>query len=348
MKFVEISKEDFGQFAETSTGSFLQTQAMAEMLSRRAYQPYFLGVKEEEELVLAAFVTSLQVFGGLKFELNFGPIGKEEPELFSFFVEELKGFVQAKGAIELKFRPNVNYLTYDAKGEVSSEAKEPFIAQLKAQGFVYNGRHVGYDEQDAVAEWQFIKSLAELPDEEGLLKTYNSNAKRNVKKAIKNEISVCKATYEELNLVEKLIENTGEKRHFETKNLAYYQELYKAFGEQVEMLLTFQGEQAIAAGVFIEVNSEFLYLYGGSDGAFGKLGGPFLMQHIAMLHGIERGLKSYNFYGISGNFDGSDGVLRFKQNFGGYIVQKVGEFSYYPAPFKYKIIDFIKKITGRK
>ena len=58
-------------------------------------------------------------------------------------------------------------------------------------------------------------------------------------------------------------------------------------------------------------------------------------------------MKTYNFYGISGNFDGSDGVLKFKQNFGGYITQKVGEFAYYPQPVKYKLIQGMKKILGR-
>ena len=95
--------------------------------------------------------------------------------------------------------------------------------------------------------------------------------------------------------MERLIGNTGEKRHFATKDLAYYQELYKAFGNKIEFLITYKDGVAIAAGVFIEVNQEFLYLYGGSDGAYGKLGGPFLMQHTAMLHAIERQMKTYNF-----------------------------------------------------
>ncbi|MFR6420558.1 MAG: peptidoglycan bridge formation glycyltransferase FemA/FemB family protein [Streptococcus salivarius] len=46
-------------------------------------------------------------------------------------------------------------------------------------------------------------------------------------------------------------------------------------------------------------------------------------------------------------FDGSDGVLRFKQNFNGYIVRKMGTFRYYPQPFKYKAIQGIKKLLGR-
>ncbi|MCW8486776.1 peptidoglycan bridge formation glycyltransferase FemA/FemB family protein, partial [Streptococcus macedonicus] len=40
-------------------------------------------------------------------------------------------------------------------------------------------------------------------------------------------------------------------------------------------------------------------------------------------------------------------VLRFKQNFNGYIVRKMGTFRYYPRPMLYKAITFLKKILGR-
>ncbi|MFR2056915.1 MAG: peptidoglycan bridge formation glycyltransferase FemA/FemB family protein, partial [Streptococcus salivarius] len=55
----------------------------------------------------------------------------------------------------------------------------------------------------------------------------------------------------------------------------------------------------------------------------------------------------YNFLGITGVFDGSDGVLRFKQNFNGYIVRKMGTFRYYPQPLKYKLIQGLKKLLKR-
>ena len=41
------------------------------------------------------------------------------------------------------------------------------------------------------------------------------------------------------------------------------------------------------------------------------------------------------------------GVLRFKQNFNGYIVRKMGTFRYYPQPLKYKAIQGVKKLLGR-
>ena len=66
-----------------------------------------------------------------------------------------------------------------------------------------------------------------------------------------------------------------------------------------------------------------------------------------MTESIKRDIPFYNFLGIMGIFDGSDGVLRFKQNFNGFIVRKMGTFRYYPNPLKFKIIQLIKKILRR-
>ncbi|HEM5148178.1 TPA: peptidoglycan bridge formation glycyltransferase FemA/FemB family protein, partial [Streptococcus suis] len=70
-----------------------------------------------------------------------------------------------------------------------------------------------------------------------------------------------------------------------------------------------------------------------------------VLQEFAMKKAIKKSIKFYNFLGITGLFDGSDGVLRFKQNFNGYILRKAGTFRYYPHPIKHKIIQIIKKIV---
>lgn len=66
-----------------------------------------------------------------------------------------------------------------------------------------------------------------------------------------------------------------------------------------------------------------------------------------MKEALKRNIPFYNFLGITGIFDGSDGVLRFKQNFNGYIVRKMGTFRYYPQPLKFKILSLIKKLLRR-
>ncbi|HFR3939682.1 TPA: peptidoglycan bridge formation glycyltransferase FemA/FemB family protein, partial [Streptococcus suis] len=124
----------------------------------------------------------------------------------------------------------------------------------------------------------------------------------------------------------------------------------KQYAQQVQKLLTKQEvvqnilNQTQTAPIFLacaliiyDVN-EATYLFGGSYSEFQSLSAPFLLQYEAMQRAIKRNLKRYNFLGIQGIFDSSDGVLRFKQNFNGYILRKAGTFRYYPHPIKHKII----------
>ena len=109
------------------------------------------------------------------------------------------------------------------------------------------------------------------------------------------------------------------------------------------------GDQDIilAGSLFVYMPQESTYLFSGSYTEFNKFYAPAVLQEYMMLETIKRGIPRYNFLGIQGIFDGSDGVLRFKQNFNGYIVRKMGTFRYYPSPLKYKLISLIKKLLGR-
>lgn len=103
----------------------------------------------------------------------------------------------------------------------------------------------------------------------------------------------------------------------------------------------------LACALIIYNPSEVTYLFGGSYTKYQKFSAAFLIQYHAMKRALEKGITLYNFLGIQGVFDGSDGVLRFKQNFNGYVVRKMGTFRYYPNPLKFKALSLIKRIIGR-
>ena len=104
---------------------------------------------------------------------------------------------------------------------------------------------------------------------------------------------------------------------------------------------------ALAGSLFVYTKQEAVYLFSGSYPEFSKFYAPALLQEYVMLEAIKRGITTYNLLGITGEFDGSDGVLRFKQNYNGYITRKMGTFRYYPHPLKYKLIHNLKKILRR-
>ena len=131
----------------------------------------------------------------------------------------------------------------------------------------------------------------------------------------------------------------------------YEQQLQKLEKQKNIVQETLAGKESetvpLACALIIYTPSEVTYLFGGSYTNYQKFSAAFLIQYHAMKRALQKGITLYNFLGIQGIFDGSDGVLRFKQNFNGYIVRKMGTFRYYPSPIKYKFIKGIKKLLGR-
>ena len=131
----------------------------------------------------------------------------------------------------------------------------------------------------------------------------------------------------------------------------YEQQLQKLEKQKNIVRETLAGKESetvpLACALIIYTPSEVTYLFGGSYTKYQKFSAAFLIQYHAMNRALEEGITLYNFLGIQGIFDGSDGVLRFKQTFNGYIVRKMGTFRYYPSPLKYKLISLIKKLLGR-
>ena len=131
----------------------------------------------------------------------------------------------------------------------------------------------------------------------------------------------------------------------------YEQQLQKLEKQKNIVRETLAGKESetvpLACALIIYTPSEVTYLFGGSYTKYQKFSAAFLIQYHAMKRALEKGITLYNFLGIQGIFDGSDGVLRFKQNFNGYIIRKMGTFRYYPRPLKYKLISLIKKLLRR-
>lgn len=136
-----------------------------------------------------------------------------------------------------------------------------------------------------------------------------------------------------------------------TSSKQYEQQLQKLEKQKTIVRETLADETAetvpLACALIIYNPSEVTYLFGGSYTKYQKFSAAFLIQYHAMKRALEKGITLYNFLGIQGIFDGSDGVLRFKQNFNGYIVRKMGTFRYYPNPLKFKTLSLIKRILGR-
>lgn len=410
MALKEINPDQFQAFLDTvPTASFMQSLAMADLLSKRGMTVAFVGLEIEGKLQVASMVYSLPMTGGLHMEVNCGPIHSNEQYL-PLFYKELKAYAKEKQVLELLVKPYDTYQNYDSDGQPISEAKDYLIHDLVNLGYSHDGLQIGYPGGEP--DWHYVKDLSGLTSQ-NLLSSFSKKGKPLVKKANTFGIQLRKLEKEELSLFKAITEATSDRREYADKSLDYYQDFYDAFGEQAEFMVAslnfedylahleadqaklaekiaelesalidnpkankkanqvreltsqFQsfevrkreakeliekhgtGDIILAGSLFLYTDKEATYLFSGSYPEFNKFYAPALLQEYVMKEAIERGLTFYNFLGIMGVFDGSDGVLGFKKNFNGYITRKMGTFRYYPNPLKFKALALLKK-TARQ
>jgi len=387
MSFIQVTKEEFNTHAQqVSERSFMQTEEMAKLLEKRGFSISYVAWKEGNQLEVSAIVYSMPMTGGLRMEVNCGPIHSNTAHLSDFY-QGLKDYAKVNGALELLIKPYDTYQTFDSNGEPTGEpGGEP--------------------------DWHYVKDLSGI-EEKDLIKSFSKKGKPLVKKAKTFGIKLKKLKRDELSIFKEITSATSDRREYSDKSLDYYQDFYDAFGDNADFMvatLNFQdyydhleSDQAklgarivklqadleanpksekkqnqlrelssqfetfdvrkgeatafidkygqedivLAGSLFVYTPQEAVYLFSGSYPEFNKFYAPALLQEYVMTQAIKRGITFYNFLGIMGIFDGSDGVLRFKQNFNGYIVRKMGTFRYYPQPLKFKAIQGVKKLLGR-
>lgn len=114
-----------------------------------------------------------------------------------------------------------------------------------------------------------------------------------------------------------------------SKNKQRKQSLEKNINELISLRDDSQSSTIqLANMILIYSKDQAIYFLGGSSSKYQKLPRAFMLQYQAMKKTMEKDIPIYNFYGVEGVFDGTDGVLRFKQNFNGHIVRKPGAFVY--------------------
>ena len=372
---------------QVSSRSFMQSVQMGDLLEKRGARIVYLALKQEGEIQVAALVYSLPMLGGLHMELNSGPIYTQQDALPVFYAElkeyakqngVLELLVKPYETYQT-FDSQGNPIDAEKKSIIQGLTDLGYQFDGLTRGYP-NGEvswHYIKDLQDYDAV-SLLKSF-----NKNSIRNIQSAFDFNIliRNAEREEIPIFKKIIEEtgkrqgfedknLDYYIKLYDMFGDRADFliaevnpqqsidalnvkmaslDKKSKQFHQQ-YQALQKKKDFLTSLDSESsnvALACALIIYTNTEATYLFGGSYAEYQKFSAPFLLQYHAMKQTMQRNIHQYNFLGIQGIFDGSDGVLRFKQNFNGYIVRKAGTFRYYPSPIKYKAIQLLKKILGR-
>lgn len=372
---------------QVSSRSFMQSVQMGDLLEKRGARIVYLALKQEGEIQVAALVYSLPMLGGLHMELNSGPIYTQQDALPVFYAElkeyakqngVLELLVKPYETYQT-FDSEGNPIDAEKKSIIQGLTDLGYQFDGLTRG--YPGGEVSWHYIKDLQDYDAASLLKSF--NKNSIRNIQSAFDFNllVRNAEREEIPTFKKIIEEtgkrqgfedknLDYYIKLYDMFGDKADFliaevnpqqsidalnvkmaslDKKSKQFHQQ-YQALRKKKDFLTSLDSESdnvALACALIIYTNTEATYLFGGSYAEYQKFSAPFLLQYHAMKQTMQRNIHQYNFLGIQGIFDGSDGVLRFKQNFNGYIVRKAGTFRYHPSPLKYKAIQLLKKILGR-
>ena len=234
MKFVELTEKEYEKYWENHPlKTFLSAPKISKLREKNNWTTYFVGVKENKEIVAAAMLLSHK----RKFNVNefYSPRGflldfKNE-ELLNYFVEQVKEFIKNKNGYVLRIDPYVIYKQRDINGDIveGGEDNSNIVNHLNELGF----KKVKTENMEQVG-WMFSLDL-DGKTEEDILKEMKPNTRNTIRKAEKLGIKMTELSYEELDRFQSIMEETGERKGFAIRNVDYFQNMYNLFHKQDEV-----------------------------------------------------------------------------------------------------------------
>lgn len=189
--------------------------------------------------------------------------------------------------------------------------------------------------------------------EEDILAGASQGLRRKIRKAQKNNITITTSTDpKEIKTFYKIQLETAARQKFVEFSEDFLRKQFEAFAkyDEVKLYTAKLGDEILAQNFMIFYGNEASYHYGVSTELGTKYSGAPLLHMQAMRDARERGIKRYNFWGITAEDDTKHrfyGVSQFKRSFG------VEELIYLHAhdliikPTQYKLTYLLEKTRAK-
>ena len=234
MQFLEITEKEYRKFWENHPlKTFLSAPEIGELRKSNGWDVYFVGVKDDNDLVAAAMIVShKRHFGKYEFYAPRGVlVDYENIELLDYFLKEIKCFVKKHHGYVFRMDPYIIYKERDIDGNIveGGEDHSDVVSHLESLGF----KKVGISEMEQVG-WMFSLPL-EGKSCQQILKEMKPNTRNTIRKTEKIGITVKELGYDELDRFQNIMVETGERKNFSIRSVDYYQKMYELFHDKGEV-----------------------------------------------------------------------------------------------------------------
>ena len=231
MKFCELTESEFRTFSSNHPlTSYLQTPELAKSKEEDGWKYYYVGVKENKEILCA---TLLLEWNGRFFKSFSSPRGYlidfRDKELLVFFTKGIKKFVKEKKGAFLNIEPKILYKERDSEGKIVENGFDntDIYNNLINTGYKHNGFYLELDSRKQV-RWAYVLNLKNKSEDE-IFNGFKSTTRNSIRKAIKYGVKVRELEFEELAIFKKMVDDSGAVKGFFKPELSYYEKMYRIF-----------------------------------------------------------------------------------------------------------------------
>lgn len=229
MKLVKLNDKEFKEYADTHEQiTFHQTKEWAELKKKNHWIPYYIGLKDSENIVAAAMLLA-KVIPIIKKKIFYSPRGilidYNNKGLLKEFTKEIKLFLKKENGFMLKIDPYVEYQEHDNNGQIVEDGYNNKKAFKNLIDLGY--KHFGFNlMQDTLQpRWMHVIEINGKTEEE-IQKDMESKTRQILRKNEKSGIITREIEKKELPLFKKIMEHTSDRREFIDRPLSYYESMW--------------------------------------------------------------------------------------------------------------------------
>ncbi|RME47918.1 MAG: peptidoglycan bridge formation glycyltransferase FemA/FemB family protein [Chloroflexi bacterium] len=311
-------------------GHLLQSSAWGSFKSEFGWQVLRIIGESKGRIACGAQALIRSTPGGPTVYVPRGPVLSPDDEALPALLDTLSAAARDRGAIFLKVEPNW------PKNDAAA-------GQLQSLGFRPS-------QQTIQPSTTLILDLR--PDDDTILMQMKPKWRYNIRLATRKGVKIRRAGEADLPAFYELMKATSARDEFAIHQRDYYESAWRHFHPDglAELFLAFYEDELLAGLMAFRFGSTAYYLYGASSDRHRNRMPNHLLQWHAIQWAKQHGCTWYDFWGIPDatsepmTRDGNAvvrgkgdmwGVYRFKQGFGGQIVQTVGSFDRVFKPARY-------------
>jgi lipid II:glycine glycyltransferase (peptidoglycan interpeptide bridge formation enzyme) len=190
-----------------------------------------------------------------------------------------------------------------------------------------------------------VLDLSKSEDE--LLSGMKSKHRQYIRKAQNNSITIHEGTTDDLSAFCRILSEISSMKGYILHADSYYKKVWEVFAESgsVKLFLASRGKEILGSYMLLFGKDTVYEMYGGSNSEGGNLRANYLLKWECIRYCKAKGIRFYDQWGAE---EWYPGLVKFKEGFGGTVINYPSQYVYVHDKFAYTVYKLFERVNRIK